>query len=176
MDREREEKRAARAPKVAAGCRRVVQEWCRHLLSSDQPIKMREVKAMDTENLLETTEDSDLDFSIEKIFEELDSEVRMRARIMQLRVPDAEGDSSSEEVDFDDDSFFTDISKQLACAVEFAAEAEIAGVLVTGVHEHEHSLAAELRQKIIDNYKGTVFQGELYPDPPVCGPHGYGRI
>ncbi len=51
---------------------------------------MREVKLMDTENLLETTEDSDLDFYIEKIFQELDSEVRMRARIMQLRVPDAE--------------------------------------------------------------------------------------
>ena len=82
--REREEQRVARAPKVAAGCRRVVQEWCRHLLSSNQPIEMREVKAVDTENLLETTEDSDLDFSIEKIFEELDSEVRMRAQIMQL--------------------------------------------------------------------------------------------
>ena len=70
--REKEEQRAARASKVAAGCRRVVQEWCRHLLSSDQPIEMREVKAVDTENLLETTEDSDLDFSIEKIFKELD--------------------------------------------------------------------------------------------------------
>jgi hypothetical protein len=125
---------------------------------------------------METTEDSDLDFSIEKIFEELDSEVRMRARIMQLRVPDAEGDSSSEEVDVEDEAFFTDIGKRLACAVEFAAEAEIAGVLVTGVHEHEHPLAAELRQKVIDDYKDTVFRGELYPDPPVRGPHGYGRI
>ena len=62
-----------------------MQEWCRQLLSSDQPIEMREVKAVDTENLLETTEDSDLDFSIEKIFEELDSEVHRRARIIQLR-------------------------------------------------------------------------------------------
>ncbi len=97
--REREEQRAARAPKVAAGCRKVVREWCRHLLSSGQPIEIREVKAMETENLLETTEVSDFDFSVVKIFEELDSEVRMRARIMQLRVPDAEGDSSSEEVD-----------------------------------------------------------------------------
>ena len=53
--REREEQRAARAPKVAAGCKRLVQEWCRHLLSSDQPIEMRELKAVDTENLLERT-------------------------------------------------------------------------------------------------------------------------
>ncbi len=72
---------------------------------------------MDTENLLETTEDSDLDFTIEKIFDELDSEVRMRARIMQLRVPDAEGDSSSEEMDVEDEAFFKDIGKRLACAV-----------------------------------------------------------
>ena len=145
-------------------------------MSADQPIEMREVKAVDTENLLETTEDSDLDFSIEKIFEELDSEVRMRARIMQLRVPDAEGDSSSEEVYVEDEAFFTDIGKRLACAVEFAAEAEIAGVLVTGVHEHEHPLAAKLRQKVIDNYKDIVFWVELYPDLLVRGPHGYGRI
>jgi hypothetical protein len=173
--REREKHRAARAPKVAAGCTRVVQEWCRHLLSSDQPIEVREVELMDTENLLETTEDSELDFSIEKIFEELDSEVRIRARIMQLRVPDAEGDSSSEDVDVEDEALFTDIGRRLACAVEFAAGAEIAGVLVTGVHEHEHPLAAELRQKINNDYKDTVFRSELYPDLPVRGPHGYGR-
>ena len=55
-------------------------------------------------------------------------------------------------------------------------EAEIARVLVTGVHEHEHLLAAELRQKFIEDYKDTVFRGDLYPEPLVRGPHGYGRI
>ena len=107
---------------------------------------MQSLTAADADHLLETHEDSDLDFSIEKIFEEVDSEVRMRARIMQLRVPDGEGDSSSEEVDLDEDRFFAEIGKRLACAVEFAAEAEIAGVLVTGEKEHEHPLAAELRK------------------------------
>jgi hypothetical protein len=99
----------------------------------------------------------------------------MRAPIMQLRVPDDEGDSSSEEMDVENEAFSTDIGKRLACALEFAAKAEITGVLVTGLHEHKHPLGAELRQKVTYVYD-TVFRVELYPDTPVRGPHGYGRI
>ena len=59
----------------------MVQEWCRHLLSSDEPIEVREVKAVDPGNLLENQEYTDLDFSIKKIFEELDSEVACERRL-----------------------------------------------------------------------------------------------
>lgn len=42
---------------------------------------MRDVKAVDPGNLLETQEYTDLDLSIKKIFEELDSEVACERRL-----------------------------------------------------------------------------------------------
>lgn len=42
----------------------------------------------------------------------------MRAQIIQLRVADAEGDSSSREVDAENEAFFADVTNRLACAVE----------------------------------------------------------
>ena len=40
----------------------------------------------------------------------------------------------------------------------------------------ETSLAQELRNKLIEDYTSSVFRDTIYPDPPVRGPYGYGRI
>ena len=37
-------------------------------------------------------------------------------------------------------------------------------------------LATELREKLLQDYGGTVFRDKVWPQPPIRGPHGAAKL